>query len=86
KLVVGVVSCVAIGGVAIANYQVLSTMFRNQHELRLMEVPSKYIAASIGYLTEQVMPARRPFVKNGEDANRSPDWAAHARKSVTVLV
>ncbi|KAA8689177.1 putative Membrane protein [Pseudomonas caricapapayae] len=86
KLVVGVVCCVAIGGVALANYQGLSSLFRNHHELRLMVVPSNYIGASIGYLSEQVMSARRPFVKIGEDAKRSPDWAAHARKSLTVLV
>ncbi|KPX41383.1 putative Membrane protein [Pseudomonas syringae pv. helianthi] len=86
KLVVGVVCCVAIGGVALANYQGLSSLFRNHHELRLMVVPSNYIGASIGYLSEQVMSARRPFVKIGEDAKRSPDWATHARKSLTVLV
>ncbi|AVB19432.1 MULTISPECIES: phosphoethanolamine transferase [Pseudomonas syringae group] len=86
KLVVVVVCCVAIGGVALANYQGLSSLFRNHHELRLMVVPSNYVGASIGYLSEQVISAQRPFVKIGEDAKRSPDWATHARKSLTVLV
>ncbi|WP_257112055.1 phosphoethanolamine transferase [Pseudomonas ficuserectae] len=86
KLVVGVVCCVAIGGVALANYQGLSSLFRNHHELRLMVVPSNYIGASLGYLSEQVISAQRPFVKIGEDAKRSADWATHARKSLTVLV
>ncbi|EFW83799.1 phosphoethanolamine transferase [Pseudomonas savastanoi] len=86
KLVVGVVCCVAIGGVALANYQGLSSLFRNHHELRLMVVPSNYIGASLGYLSEQVISAQRPFAKIGEDAKRSADWATHARKSLTVLV
>lgn len=86
KLLVTVVCFVAIGGVALANYQGLSSLFRNHHELRLMVVPSNYIGASLGYLSEQVISARRPFVNIGEDAKRSADWATHARKSLTVLV
>ncbi|WP_065349299.1 phosphoethanolamine transferase [Pseudomonas cerasi] len=86
KLLVTVACCVAIGAVALANYQGLSSLFRNHHELRLMVVPSNYIGASLGYLSEQVISARRPFVKIGEDAKRSADWATHARKSLTVLV
>ncbi|CAM3161256.1 phosphoethanolamine transferase [Pseudomonas floridensis] len=86
KLLVGVVCSVAIGGFALANYQGLSSLFRNHHELRLMVVPSNYIGASMGYLSEQVMSARRPFVKLGEDARRSADRAGHTRKSLTVLV
>ncbi|MFS2160886.1 phosphoethanolamine transferase [Pseudomonas sp. Pseusp122] len=81
------VACVAVlGAVAMINYQGLSSMFRNHHELRLMVVPSNYIGASMGYLSEQVVSARRPFVKIGEDARRSPRWAGHQRKSLTVLV
>ncbi|MBC3954350.1 MULTISPECIES: phosphoethanolamine transferase [Pseudomonas] len=86
KLVVGVVCSVVIGGAALANYQGLSSLFRNHHELRLMVVPSNYIGASAGYLSEQIISAQRPFVKLGEDAKRSPDWATHTRKSLTVLV
>lgn len=86
KLLVTVACCVAIGAIALANYQGLSSLFRNHHELRLMVVPSNYIGASLGYLNEQVISARRPFVKIGEDAKRSADWATHARKSLTVLV
>ncbi|MCD5995697.1 phosphoethanolamine--lipid A transferase [Pseudomonas sp. CDFA 602] len=86
KLLVGVICSVAIGGAALANYQGLSSLFRNHHELRLMVVPSNYIGASLGYLSEQVISARRPFVKIGEDARRSPEWATHTRKSLTVLV
>lgn len=81
------VACVAVlGAVAMVNYQGLSSMFRNHHELRLMVVPSNYIGASVGYLKEQVVSAQRPFVKIGEDASRSPRWASHQRKSLTVLV
>lgn len=81
------VACVAVlGAVAMVNYQGLSSMFRNHHELRLMVVPSNYIGASMGYLSEQVASAQRPFVKIGEDAKRSPRGASHQRKSLTVLV
>lgn len=86
KLMVGVASAAMIGVVALANYQGLSSLFRNHHELRLMIVPSNYIGASIGYLREQVVSAKQPFVKLGEDASRNPTWQTHTRKSLTVLV
>ncbi|MFJ4145708.1 phosphoethanolamine transferase [Pseudomonas sp. NPDC089734] len=86
KVVVCFICSVSIGGVALANYQGLSSLFRNHHELRLMVVPSNYIGASIGYLSEQIVSSQRPFLKLGEDAKRSADWATHTRNSLTVLV
>lgn len=86
KVLLVVVSAGVLGIVALANYQGLSSLFRNHHELRLMIVPSNYIGASVGYLREQLVSARQPFVKIGEDAQRNPSWQAHARKSLTVLV
>ncbi|MGN8345771.1 phosphoethanolamine transferase [Pseudomonas sp. SMV71] len=86
KLLVGVASAALIGVVAMANYQGLSSLFRNHHELRLMVVPSNYIGASIGYLREQVASAKQPFIPLGEDASRNPAWQTYARKSLTVLV
>jgi lipid A ethanolaminephosphotransferase len=86
KAVVTVACAGLIGVVAMANYQGLSSLFRNHHELRLMVVPSNYIGASVGYLREQVVSAQRPFVKIGEDAKRSTGWDLHTRKSLTVLV
>jgi lipid A ethanolaminephosphotransferase len=61
-------------------------LFRNHHELRLMVVPSNYLAASAGYLREQVVTAQKPFLKIGEDAKLAGDWAQHPHKSLTVLV
>ncbi|MNB54783.1 Phosphoethanolamine transferase EptA [compost metagenome] len=86
KVIVGVASVAVIGGVALANYQGLSSLFRNHHEIRLMLVPSNYIGASAGYLREQVVSARQPFIKIGEDAERNPDVKLQPRKSLTVLV
>jgi lipid A ethanolaminephosphotransferase len=86
KALVTVASVAVIGGVALVNYQGLSSLFRNHHELRLMVVPSNYIGASFGYLREQVVSARQPFLKIGEDAQRDASWQAHGRKSLTVLV
>lgn len=86
KALVTVVCAAVIGGVALMNYQGLSSLFRNHHELRLMVVPSNYIGASIGYLGEQVKSAQRPFVSIGQDATLAIDWQAHKRKSLTVLV
>jgi lipid A ethanolaminephosphotransferase len=86
KVLVSIVSVAVIGGVALINYQGLSSLFRNHHELRLMLVPSNYIGASFNYLGEQVASAQQPFVKVGEDAQRNPAWQTHGRKSLTVLV
>ncbi len=86
KVVVSVASVAVIGGVALANYQGLSSLFRNHHEIRLMLVPSNYIGATAGYLREQVASAEQPFVKIGEDAERNPAVKLEPRKSLTVLV
>lgn len=86
KVVVSVASVAVIGGVALANYQGLSSLFRNHHEIRLMLVPSNYIGASAGYLREQVASAQQPFVTIGEDAQRNAAVQNHPRKSLTVLV
>ncbi|WP_192563892.1 phosphoethanolamine transferase [Pseudomonas gozinkensis] len=86
KVVVSIASVAVIGGVALANYQGLSSLFRNHHEIRLMLVPSNYIGASAGYLREQVASAQQPFVTIGEDAQRNAAVQNHPRKSLTVLV
>ncbi|MBC3271697.1 phosphoethanolamine--lipid A transferase [Pseudomonas sp. SWRI81] len=86
KVIVSVASAAVIGGVALANYQGLSSLFRNHHEIRLMLVPSNYIGASVGYLREQVVSAQQPFVKIGEDAQRNPEVKLQPRRSLTVLV
>lgn len=86
KVVVSVASAAVIGGVALANYQGLSSLFRNHHEIRLMLVPSNYIGASAGYLREQVASAQQPFVTIGDDAQRNVAVQNHPRKSLTVLV
>lgn len=86
KVIVSVVSVAVIGAVALVNYQGLSSLFRNHHEIRLMLVPSNYIGASAGYLREQVVSAQQPFIKIGEDARRNPEVQLQPRRSLTVLV
>lgn len=86
KVIVSAASVAVIGGVALANYQGLSSLFRNHHEIRLMLVPSNYIGASAGYLREQVASAQQPFVTIGDDAQRNAAVQNHPRKSLTVLV
>ncbi|MCU7240294.1 phosphoethanolamine transferase [Pseudomonas peradeniyensis] len=86
KLVVSGACVAALGSVALVNYQGLASLFRNHHELRLMLTPSNIVGASIGYVSEQVGSATRPFQPYGEDARRDSAWQQHARKSLTVLV
>ena len=86
KCVVGAVCMVVVCGTALANYQGLSSLFRNNKELRLLVVPSNYIGASVGYLREQLAVSQKPFRKIGEDAVRLTHTATAVRKSLTVLV
>ncbi|WJM98645.1 phosphoethanolamine--lipid A transferase [Pseudomonas defluvii] len=86
KLVVSVGCVAALGGVALLNYQGLSSLFRNHHELRLMIVPSNYVGASVGLLRERAGSAVKSFHKYGEDAHLASSWQQHPRKSLTVLV
>ncbi|MFJ3449101.1 phosphoethanolamine transferase [Pseudomonas sichuanensis] len=86
KLVVTGACVAALGSVALVNYQGLSSLFRNHHELRLMLTPSNIVGASIGYVSEQLGTAARPFQPYGTDAHRDAAWQHHERKSLTVLV
>ncbi|MBD8729623.1 phosphoethanolamine transferase [Pseudomonas sp. CFBP 13710] len=86
KALVGAGSAAVIAVVALVDYQGLSSLLRNHHELRLMVVPSNYIGASIAYAREQVSTARQPFRAIGEDAVRAVNVASNAPKSLTVLV
>ena len=86
KLVISGACVVAVGSVALANYQGLASLLRNHHEIRLMLTPSNIVGASFGYVSERVGTAARPFLMYGEDARRDPAWQGHARKSLTVLV
>jgi len=79
-------SATLIAALALFNYQGLSSLFRNHHELRLMVIPSNYIGASISYLSEQMATARAPFLPIAEDAVRTTQAALPSRKSLTVLV
>ncbi|MEN5240484.1 MULTISPECIES: phosphoethanolamine transferase [Pseudomonas] len=86
KLVVTGACVAALGSVALVNYQGLASLFRNHHELRLMLTPSNIVGASIGYVSEQLGTASRPFQPYGTDAHRDAAWQHHERKSLTVLV
>lgn len=86
KALIGMGCALLLGVVALLNYQGLSSLFRNHHELRLLVTPSNYLGATFSYVREQVSSAQKPFSRIGEDAQRSAQWARHSRKSLTVLV
>ncbi len=86
KVLAGTGSAAVIAVVALLDYQGLSSLLRNHHELRLMAVPSNYIGASIAYVREQVSTAQQPFRSIGEDAVRAVNVASNAPKSLTILV
>ncbi|WP_271195805.1 phosphoethanolamine transferase [Pseudomonas turukhanskensis] len=86
KLLVAIASVAVLGGVALVNYQGLSSLFRNHHELRLMVVPSNYVGASLSLLREQIATGKEPFRTIGEDAVKARAWQSRRHKSLTVLV
>ena len=86
KLIVSVATVGVLGTVALLNYQGLSSLFRNHHELRLMIVPSNYVGATIAYAREEAGTAHVPLRTLGEDAVRPLTASAQGRKSLTVLV
>lgn len=82
-----ITGCAAIlGGIALANYQGLASLFRNHKELRLLVTPSNIVNAGSGYFKEQFASAKQPFRAIGEDAVRAMPVGGSARKSLTVLV
>lgn len=86
KTLIGVGCLGVVAAVALGNYQSLSSFFRNHHELRLMVVPSNYLWAVQGFLRERGPAGEAPPQTVAADAHRSARWAAHRRKSLTVLV
>ena len=85
KLLVALACLALLAGVALANYQGLSSLFRNNKELRLQVTPSNLVGAAIGYARPG--PGRQPAAP--ADRRRCParrPVAGHARKSLTVLV
>lgn len=86
KLLVSGACAVALGSVALVNYQGLASLFRNHHEIRLMLTPSNIVGASFSYASERLGSAAQPFAHYGQDARRDAAWQRHQRKSLTVLV
>jgi lipid A ethanolaminephosphotransferase len=86
KLLAIVASLIVMVAIALSNYQGLSSLLRNHHELRLLVVPSNLVGAGLAYVNEQLASVRQPFEPLGTDAHKSTDWAQHARPSLTVLV
>lgn len=86
KTAVIVASCALLVTLAMSNYQSMASLFRNHKELRLLATPSNLIRAGSSYLTAHISSARKPFKHIAMDAVKSPAWAVHSRKSLTVLV
>ncbi len=86
KVLISVTSFAVLGVVALTNYQGLSSLLRNHHELRLMVVPSNFIGAANGYLREELASAHQSLKSIGADAVKAPIWSTHKRHSLTVLV
>ncbi|MEX5589734.1 phosphoethanolamine transferase [Pseudomonas urmiensis] len=86
KLLVSGACAVALGSVALVNYQGLASLFRNHHEIRLMLTPSNIVGASFSYASERLGSAAQPFAHYGQDVRRDAAWQRHQRKSLTVLV
>ena len=86
KLLVALACLALLAGVALANYQGLSSLFRNNKELRLQVTPSNLVGAAIGYAKGQAQAASQPLRPIAVDARRAALWQGHARKSLTVLV
>ncbi|RJG12018.1 phosphoethanolamine--lipid A transferase [Pseudomonas cavernicola] len=86
KVLVSVASFSVLGVVALTNYQGLSSLFRNHHELRLMVAPSNFLGAANGYLREELASTHKTLQTIGVDAVKAPAWSTHKRHSLTVLV
>ncbi len=86
KACVGVVSMLMIGGIALGNYQGLSSMLRNHHELRYEVTPSNTVGALFSLAKGKATQGHTQLRTVASDAQRSTSWQAHSRKSLTVLV
>lgn len=71
KLLVALACLALLAGVALANYQGLSSLFRNNKELRLQVTPSNLVGAAIGYAKGQAQAASQPLRPIAVDARRA---------------
>ncbi|MBO3275470.1 phosphoethanolamine transferase [Pseudomonas schmalbachii] len=79
-------SVALIAAVALCNYQGLSSLLRNHHELRMQVVPSNYVGAAFGLLKGRVQAGPQQLQPVATDAVRASSGQDHPRKSLTVLV
>ncbi|MGP0170357.1 phosphoethanolamine transferase [Pseudomonas sp. NCHU5208] len=86
RVAMAVVATSMLLGVALTQYQGLASLLRNHHELRLLAVPSNYLAAAYGFARDSLVSDTKPWQTIGQDAHRSSAWQQHRRPSLTVLV
>lgn len=86
KICVGAASVVMISGIALGNYQGLSSMLRNHHELHLQATPSNAVGALLSLAKGKAISVNKPLRQTAADAELAATWRAHPRKSLTVLV
>nr|WP_298143205.1 phosphoethanolamine--lipid A transferase [uncultured Pseudomonas sp.] len=86
KLVSGTATAAVMVAVAMLDYQSLSSLFRNHHEIHLQLTPSNMVGALIDYGENAFAAPRGPLRPIATDAVRVVRAGAGARKTLTVLV
>ncbi|MCG7371868.1 phosphoethanolamine--lipid A transferase [Pseudomonas luteola] len=86
KSIASGVTAVVMVGVAMLNYQSLSSLFRNHHEIHMQLTPSNSVGALISYVHDATAKPKGPLREIGTDAVRLAPVSAGAHKTLTVLV
>jgi lipid A ethanolaminephosphotransferase len=86
KSIAGGATAVIMLGVAMLNYQSLSSLFRNHHEIHMQLTPSNSVGALIGYVHDTTATPKGPLREIGTDAVRLAPVSTGAHKTLTVLV
>jgi lipid A ethanolaminephosphotransferase len=86
KGVSGALTATLMVGVLALNYQSLSSLLRNHHEIHLQLTPSNALGALFGYVREATARPQGPLRPIGTDAVRVQPAGGAPRHSLTVLV
>lgn len=86
KLASGGATAAVMVAIAMLDYQTLSSLFRNHHEIHLQLTPSNAVGALISYVHGVTASAKGPLRPIGTDAVRVVRADAGGRKTLMVLV
>lgn len=86
RLLLAVLALLTLVGAVLAVFKPLSSLMRNQKELRYLITPANLVWSGLSVATADLKGAAKPRQPIGEDARPGPSWSVRSKPLVVVLV